>query len=463
MPLLLGLLVAAMTASLVRSECTKLDACSCHDSKTGMDISLHEIAKYDGTAAFKTTGDQYSLEYNPCVSFTDHEGTQCSSVAICQVDTRIPARYYNLGNQSTARFTGDGPNYALEYQGTATESGILRTTTVNLICDESVEVGEFVYLGEQPQGVYKFDLKSKCACPGACEPKKTCTRDGCGCRLNNGEFINIQSLDTPKAPVMAVGFGAKVHFNPCTGFTRSSACPDTTSCVEVDGVGKDYGAVRNTAYEVINGQVTLIYQSLDEERNTTVSLVCDESQRHAAALSILEPPTNTTVKLELRSVCACPGRCNTPPAPCDASGSCKCFLHDGSGHIDLTNLDNSEAPIIANGTVPPNTIKFYYNPCSNFSLPPPLDNECKDAAVCKATQGESYSQVIGIQNGVTYSVTLNPYEIALRYTMPSGGIASIVILDCDPGADIPELTFVEDNHGRYVFKLRSKNACVISS
>ena len=458
--------VLLLFVARTNGQCTKLDSCSCHDEATGKNISLHELASHTGGAAFNLTSGRYLIEFNPCTPFTDHNGTQCSSVAFCQTDTEgDQPRYYNLGTQSSAAFIGNGSRYSIVYEGSPTFSGQNRITTLDLVCDAQAENAKLVYAGELTPAHYLFNLTSKCACPGGCDTRSTCTQEGCGCRLNSGQLINIQTLNTPKTPISALGFGITATFNPCTGFTEGNSpeggCKDTTSCVYRDGQYYDYGIPATSSYDVADGVVSLNYRSADGGRQTSVNLVCDESKRHYATLAILEQPTESQLKMELRSVCACPGRCIPPVVTCTGTDTCSCTLSDGSGRISLHNLDNPFAPIIEQI---PGIGSIFYNPCSNFTARPPHDKRCKDVALCAETQVFGDGS-LGLQIGVQYSVLNDktPPEIALTYTGGMDGITSIVILECDETALVPKLVGhgVDPQRRHVTFGLVSKDACIV--
>ena len=447
--------------SEVKGTCEKLDSCTCRDSQTGKNVSLHSLARADGTPAFTVDIGYFVFNYNPCFPFTFGN---CTDVAVCQTDQK--GVHFNLGTQDSADFSNGTDFYNIVAYTSPAEPRLVRRSFVDLICNESFETANFQFIREYPEIHYNFRLTSKCACPGGCDGahnETTCTEEGCGCRLKNGDLINIQSLDQPQTPLSAKGFGISAIFNPCTGVTVGSPdnnCKDTTSCVYRDGEYHDYGKPGTSFYDVTDGVISLNYRSEDGQRQTTVNLVCDESKRHYATLAILEQPTESQLKMELRSVCACPGRCTSPEPTCDGTDTCSCTLSDGSGRISLHNLDNPFAPIIAKFD---SSATVYYNPCTSFTAPPPYAEKCKDVALC----GESTpfgDGSLGVQAGVQFSVVndQSPPEIALKYEGGTEGLMSIVILQCDETALVPRLEYRSfDGDHTVTLVLASKDACIV--
>ncbi|XP_035689605.1 cation-dependent mannose-6-phosphate receptor-like [Branchiostoma floridae] len=81
---------------------------------------------------------------------------------VCQKSTDGQTTY-SLGSQDSAAFTGDNTTVKLGYTGPAPDN---RQSEVTLTCTSGAT--QFTVLGEDTSvSIYKFELKSPCACPGA--------------------------------------------------------------------------------------------------------------------------------------------------------------------------------------------------------------------------------------------------------------------------------------------------------
>ncbi|XP_072029066.1 cation-dependent mannose-6-phosphate receptor-like [Amphiura filiformis] len=109
-------------------------------------------------------GGDYSYAYNPCTGFSDGGdlGT-CSKVAACQRSKDL-SHYYNIGNPSTAEFSGTGD--LISYTGG--EEG--RQTDVQLICDKNTNTPKYVVEGQTGDKQYKLQVTSCHICRGGCPP-----------------------------------------------------------------------------------------------------------------------------------------------------------------------------------------------------------------------------------------------------------------------------------------------------
>eukprot|EP00117_Sycon_ciliatum_P041278 scpid20838/ scgid30223/ len=454
----------------VRSACTKLDACSCRDSASGKVISLGALASGDGTPAVNITAPmgKYRYSYNPCLPFTVRNGTQCVNVAMCQRDTQqeIVPGLYNLGNQSSAEFVSNGTELYLHYEGSTTDSGAVRMTRIQLICDTAATVPDFRFVRESQVGRYEFTMRTRCACPGECEEfHRECKAEGsaqCACRLTDGQLINIRSLNQPSAPLVVKTDEFSVTLNPCTGIDvgpGTTQCRDVTVCMQRQGAYLDYGIAERANYSLDVGQVTLSYTSRDGSRSTEIKLVCDQGQRHYPQVLVVNEPTSSLLKLEMRSVCACPGACLSPPVTCERVDDCTCRLADGAGTFSLHDLDNPVAPLTATSSNGFTTFKYYYNPCTKFTAPEPNDN-CTDVAVCQIDAKNAHDFSLGTQSGVSYRVSADTDAVSFHYIGGDSGRQTYVQLQCSTSADIPVLHYVDEKPANtYHFALESKTAC----
>eukprot|EP00117_Sycon_ciliatum_P035378 scpid79244/ scgid26836/ len=291
--------------------------------------------------------------------------------------------------------------------------------------------------------------------------------DNCACRYDGGGgLVNIRSLNQPKSPIVVraaeVGQNVTVTLNPCTGINvgpATSPCRNVTVCVEHNGVYMDFGRPELGRFEESSGELALIYQS--GAGNTVILLICDESQRHTPHVTVSPGLFPLILGLELRSVCACPGGCLNPPISCDRVDDCSCRLSDGSGTLSLHNLDNPFAPLSAKAVDHWNTsYTYYYNPCSPFSLPAPVQN-CTNVAACQTIPQNSEDFNIGVHSNVTYRVsTVDSQSVVLHYIHGNDGRNSYVQLICNAAQESPVFTFIkEDPFRTYHFTLESRDCC----
>ncbi|XP_067649793.1 uncharacterized protein [Haliotis asinina] len=166
-------------------ECTKINSCSCKNSKGTIDLKA--LGKNDGTAKYPDQADgtgTWYYSYNPCNDFS--EGSGCTNVAACQTDQLT--NYFSLGDQTSAKFKDDPTNgLQIEYSATTDTK---RTSYVTLKCDENTE-SSFTVDGENPPGsaLYYFTLTSKHCCPNAGPGPKPGDTGGGG--LSAGSIVVI--------------------------------------------------------------------------------------------------------------------------------------------------------------------------------------------------------------------------------------------------------------------------------
>ncbi|XP_078703602.1 uncharacterized protein LOC144928790 [Branchiostoma floridae x Branchiostoma belcheri] len=155
------LLVLLIGPTSVFMQCQKIDSCSCR-LPSGI-INLAPIGSgnplYKDLKATQFT-DDFVYSWNPCSPFS--EGGSCMDVAACQLSPDGQTTY-SLGSQDSAAFTGDNTTVKLGYTGPAPDN---RQSEIALTCTSGAT--EFTVLGEDTTAsIYKFELKSPCACPGA--------------------------------------------------------------------------------------------------------------------------------------------------------------------------------------------------------------------------------------------------------------------------------------------------------
>ena len=145
------------------------------------------------------TGTYYYFYYNPCDDFdvsTNNKG--CQGVAVCQ-QYQYSAYGYNLDGVQFEYING---SLFAAYHNVPSPDGLLRSTYIELICDESI-YGRFELVGEDSWLLYTFKLYSLRACPGKCQRYvSSCINvNTCTCADPRGEIpINLHALDSPTSP-----------------------------------------------------------------------------------------------------------------------------------------------------------------------------------------------------------------------------------------------------------------------
>ncbi|XP_072029104.1 cation-dependent mannose-6-phosphate receptor-like [Amphiura filiformis] len=143
-------------------ECTMLtgSTCACvFPDGTKIDLSPLDGANKPAFD-FKepTVPDDFMYAYNPCTPFSSGD---CTNVAVCQRSKDL-SHYYNIGNPSTAEFSGTGD--AISYSGG--EEG--RQTDVQLLCNKDANTHKYVVDGQISDKHYKLQVTSCHACRGGC-------------------------------------------------------------------------------------------------------------------------------------------------------------------------------------------------------------------------------------------------------------------------------------------------------
>ncbi|XP_052812123.1 uncharacterized protein LOC128239529 [Mya arenaria] len=165
----LVLLLLAGTSS-GQKDCTMQDQCSCTMTDGSGIVDLTSLAsKTDGQPTFKDVMEQeegYYYSYSPCGSFSEVE---CKQATACVLDQN-KKQSQQIGDSGRAAFQydADAGNVVVAYTA---GTGVLKLTTVDLICDESACDPTFTPKGEQGAGQFEMMLKTVCACPGKCDSK----------------------------------------------------------------------------------------------------------------------------------------------------------------------------------------------------------------------------------------------------------------------------------------------------
>ena len=451
-----------------RPRCVKIDECSCRLKNVpnpGL-INLHGLVSDKHEPRFITEGESeqtgrlYGFYYNPCTNFLD---LGCPNTAMCQKKNTPDYKYYfyDLGNVDTTEFEYQNNSVVAIYKSLAKNiDDINRTSEVELVCDETEELGRFEFIGEPIEAYYRFKLYTQCACPGGCKRSKVeCVgRDLCTCEMSDGTgTINLQSLNSPLNPMKdELNPTQTIFYNPCSPVATPD-CGKHSVC-EMRGdsiVGLGYAS---TAKFVYNRRLSIEY--LDNEGSSSaVNLICDYSQRDEPRFRV-DKATNT---YSVRSVCACPDGCDTPPGSppitpsCKQIDSCTCKSTSDNAIIDLHDLDNPYAPLT---TMDGTEYTYYYNPCSGIKIKVDEEGKCDGVAGCQFDPYPvDYNNIGKTGPNIEYNATTK--EFTFHYTGGEYNRSFDVRMICDPKADSPVLATDGDiPHGRfYPLTLTTKLAC----
>ena len=482
--LLLGVaLLGSMTAvQQAGAACIVAGPCKCLDEATGKYVDLTGLASKDGTYAFEATqADGQAInyyEYNPCLGFSTNSSS-CQDVTVCELNSETGAQYA-LGYQTGAEFVNlplDPTQLSLKYHY-ASETAT-RTSYVALTCDPQARVPVFNYISEGPPGTFYFNLTTACACPGGCteEPMRCDELLGgrnCSCALRNstGQFqglVDILTLNDPYNPLnVNNGNNNHIHFNPCSDMEHvkffPNQCNGMTVCYAQGDHAIDYGRSYTGKFSGnLQSDAVLTYTSEDGNRSTVITLVCDPDQRHSPSLILAGPVTNEQISLELRSVCACPGECQQEQITCQPqSDDCTCKMSQDLGVFTLSDLNNPHAPLHAVG---PDLINYYYNPCTNITIPGP-NGFCDGVAGCKINEPSGTDYALGLQSLVSFRVSnYDPNIVTLTYSGGSQGKSFVIEAHCNREPNQLIFKFIRavpSSHGEnsiYYFYLESDHVC----
>ena len=443
-------------------ECVKIDECSCmlKNVETPGIINLRgSLIVNSSHPAYQTqgkseqTGLEYDFYYNPCFNFSDYG---CPDTGICQTGYGASN---DLGNLETVNFVYLNNSVVAVYKSQFDDKyGYNRTSQVELVCDETEELGRFEYVSEPLERHYLFKLYTKCACPGMCPSSKVecIAKDSCTCEMSDGSgIINLHSLDYPAGP-MRDGQTPLLSFlyNPCSPITAPD-CEGNSVCEERGDSLIYLGSADTARFVYNNSQLSLQYTATEGNVTSTVNLMCDYGQRDMPFFRVDCSPNTYSVY----SVCACPGGCDSPPPPpgCIQTDSCICKSNSDDAVINLHDLDNPYAPLTA---VDNEGYTYYYNPCSGIKLENDI-GKCDEVSACQQDPFHDTYYNIGTLNPVIqYNHTIKLFTF--HYTGGEGGRSFDVQILCDPDADVPVLA-ADGNIPKgtlfYPLKLTTKYAC----
>ena len=440
-------------------ECVKIDECSCmlKNVETPGIINLRGSLIVNGShPAYQTqgkseqTGLEYDFYYNPCVNFSDYG---CPATGICQTGYGASN---DLGNLKTVNFVYQDNSVVAIYKSQFDDKyGDNRTSQVELVCDESEELGRFEFVSEPTERHYRFILYTKCACPGMCPPPKVecIAKDLCTCEMSDGSgTINLHSLDNPTSPMRdspepLISF----LYNPC-----SPICDGHSVCEERGDLVLYLGLSDSARFIHNNDQLSLQYTAAQDNITSTVNLMCDYGQRDAPFFRVDCNPNIYNVY----SVCACPGGCGSPPPPpsCTQTDSCTCKSTSDDAMINLHDLDNPHAPLTA---VDNEGYTYYYNPCSGIKLKNEI-GKCDGVSACQQDPfHDTYYNIGALNPEIRYNDTVKMFTF--RYTGGERGRTFDVKMLCDPDADVPVFAtdgYIPKGTLFYPFKLTTKYACM---
>jgi len=444
--------------------CTKLDACSCY--LTGVEnpgiINLHSLINGKHKPAFIVEGKSdytkiyYNFSYNPCFNFSEFG---CPDTGICQTGDGMQS--YDLGNLDNVEFLYMD-NFAkyirIIYKSKYKDKyGQSRVSSVDLICDEYEEKGRFEYSGEPVFQYYQFKLYTQCACPGRCPTLETACKaeDLCSCEMSDGTgTIDLHSLNNPSRPLRdQTSPSSEFLYNPCLPVIDPD-CYNNSLCEKQGGSLLPLGLASSAKFVFNKNQLGIQYIRVNNTLST-VNLLCDHNQRDEPFFrSVGDGQT-----FNLYSVCACPDGCGAPPSngTCNQTDSCTCKSTSDGTVINLHDLDNPYAPLIAKDS---EGYTYYYNPCSGIKLQNPI-GKCNGVAACQEDPFHNTWYNIG-NNGpeIIYNSALHLF--IFLYAGGEGGRTFSVRMVCDHNSTAPVLstdTEIPRDAIHYPLKLITKYAC----
>ncbi|KAL4221142.1 hypothetical protein ACF0H5_019401 [Mactra antiquata] len=179
-------------------ECEPVDekGCKCKFTDESAEIvDLTSLGNTDNTPRFKdvqgSDGNIYS--YNPCTGFD--EGT-CTNAAMC---TKQGDQYEQIGDAGRTQFQYNQEDDTV-LAAYVTKSSIITASVVKLKCDKTACDAVLTPEGQSTVGMYNFEFRSICSCPGMCDEtgplNNACPggSSGQGGSLGVGVFIIIVIL-----------------------------------------------------------------------------------------------------------------------------------------------------------------------------------------------------------------------------------------------------------------------------
>ena len=455
------LLVVTTGSHGVKDEptCVKIDQCSCQ--LTGVEqpgvIDLHSLVSGQPLPTFiiqAKSNISYTYAYNPCETFHYY---LCPRTSICQ-EMPLSSEAYDLGNPDTVQFVYQNNSVFALYKSKYKDGlGHNRSSEIELVCDETEDVGKFEYVGELTELHYKFKLYTQCACPGKCASSQTeCkAKDLCSCEMSDGTgAIDLHSLDDPSNPLRDEASSGNIFlYNPCSPITNPD-CMGNSLCEDVGTNRYPLGLADSAKFVQNNSQISIQYTA-PNAFTTTVNLICDENQRNKPFFRNL----GDGYTYNLYSVCACPNGCYSPPSngTCDQTDSCTCKSTSDGAVINLHDIDNPNAPLTAEDN---EGYFYYYNPCSGIKLQN-TSGKCNGVAACQYDPYHGVYYDIG-ETGPKIDYNATSKSFTFHYTGGQGNRSFDVRMICDhdvagtillPDDDIPKGVTM------YPLKLISKFAC----
>ncbi|KAL4222528.1 hypothetical protein ACF0H5_018567 [Mactra antiquata] len=186
------LVIICMTSPTVsQKDCSLDDECSCTFTDGSGKVDLTSLGNTDDTPKFKDVlfkDEGYYYSYNPCGGFTEGD---CQDASACVIN-EDKSEQQQIGDSSNAAFKYDDSsnNVIVAY---TSGHGVLRLTTVNLVCDKSACTPSFTPMGEQGAGQFEMTLTTVCACPDGCDASgpKHCSGSGAAGGLSGGTILCI--------------------------------------------------------------------------------------------------------------------------------------------------------------------------------------------------------------------------------------------------------------------------------
>ena len=431
--------------------CAEIDRCSCN--LTGVEqpgvIDLHSLVNGKREPTFVTQVGHHNYFYNPCLTFSSHV---CANSALCQTADRN--EIYNLGDLDSVKFLYNNNSLFAFYHGDD------RSSSVQLICDESEMEGRFEFVGMPVAKTYHFKLYTQSACPR--KSKVECkAKDLCSCEMSDGTgTIDLNFLNNPANPVRDVV--SPTHsflYNPCAYMLKPD-CKYSSLCEEQGDLLLPIGLTVSARFVLTNSsQLSLLYDNVELNYSVSiVNLICDPNQRNEPFFKAVGDGHT----FNLYSVCACPNGCYGVPSngSCDQTDSCTCKSTSDGAVINLHDLDNPYAALTA---IDNEGYTYYYNPCSGIKLQNPT-GKCNGVAACQKDpfHNNTWYNIGDNVPKIGYNVVSKSFTF--YYTGGEGGRFFEVRMICDRDSKAPVLAadgVIPIGVLRYRLKLISKYACSV--
>lgn len=300
-------------------QCTPdpINKCSCHLSGDDDLVNMQSID--DPSAPLMTTfvynNKTAEVFFNPCTAMSGGPAA-CHGATSCVQFEGEAADIYGV---SPTQFRVDiEGNPIFVYS----DESLRRFTFITLVCDYSARhAPNLTVRAYAPNSVLDLELRSMCACPGACvEPPLTCDPvDDCTCKISEDVgTVSLRQLDTPSSPLMyhvtSSGQGYTFLYNPCSNFSavgRNHQCLNVSGCqfngqVSEDDPDNSLGLQPTAQFRVSQeGVVTVTYSGGSGGRHFSVVLLCNKAAT-VPLLTVLDHNIGNFVHMQLESQYACP-------------------------------------------------------------------------------------------------------------------------------------------------------------